>query len=830
MSEPQRSRYIGWDPGKQPVKSNERRQRDLYNGSVSHVEHQSQTISAQRPAFVAAAARMAAANAKKPGSGATQGPPASPSKPTAAQERSKAAKSNHARFNSISATAAAALSVRAANSSSQKSLAKTGAATAVTKRSAAEESKANGDWTPERADNRPDAGDRSGLAKNAASTALTETPTRGMRNRDGSVSSLSSVSLLFGSTAIPTVALSPAEAATSAAAATAIMRSRQPSVLSDLDYESIFTDRERDEASHAAQLAAPSSLGIFSEIEVGVPTTDLSPPQSARSLELKDKQHAAQPKKVLTAQASAAARASTLRPIQVAPREPLSSKFVSSLSASLKSQNETKNKENEAMRAESQRQRNLAIEQTAARLSATRELEMHDAASASSAGTDGPSQSARSALAAAVRATPLAETEVIRIQQVVAARSRRKKRFKPSGQWSGGGITQPQRTNPANDRPQLLSRWSQSTAPRNEASPSETTLSSYTSDGPPSPTKKNGFFSRMFRKSANTPETSLMTLEATPSPVLTPPVPKKHLKQTMRDGHVSKKKIFNEEKPWKHHLEAHVISEKERKRYEKVWAANKGGHVPLLASIVEATSERNGLLPPGLGELEGYRSSQSLLSTASGNTQATSQTGIQGGTQAGTGTQAAPHLGSQPIPTPAVPPAHAAANLATNNVSMALSPVASSLGVMNRQSFDGRSIQSVDTLEQYERQQLEDIHGYVVAQLWRRSHLSDDVLCQVWDLVDNNQDGTLDRSSFVVGMWLVDQCLYGRKLPTKVDDAIWKSVGHLQVKIRVKNPRKKLLRVKYLRHRKRASAATAIDPYLSLPYSTEPTRNLPSEA
>lgn len=814
MSEPQRSRYIGWDPGKQPVKSNERKLRDLYNGSVSHVEHQSRTISAQRPAFVAAAARVAAANAKKTGSEAPQRPLSSSQKPGVPQDANRAQKSNHARFNSISATAAAASSVRAANRLSQKPLAKTSSVTVNNKRAVTEDMKNKKQEPVESADSL-DADDQSGLAKTAASTALTDTPTKSTRPRDGSVSTLSTVSLLFGSAGAPTVALTPAEAATSAAAATALKRSRQSSILTDLDYDTSFTEREREEASHAAQLAAPSSLGVFSETEVGIPTNEASPPCRTGSVDRIEQELPEKPKKVLTAQASAAARASLLRPIEVVPREPLSSKFVSSLSASLKSQVDNKNKETDMKAAETQRQRNLAIEQTAARLSATRDLDLHEAGSASSVQTDGPSQSARSALAAAVKATPFAETEVIRIQEVVAARSRRKKRFRPSGQWSGGGIAQPQRANTQNDRPQLVQRWSTMTASRHETPVSEPVSSTSTSDDAASPSKKNGFFSRMFRKSPSKSEVSLMTIEATPSPVIAATIPKKHLKQTMRDGHISKKKIFNEEKPWKHHLEAHVISEKERKRYEKVWAANKGSHVPLLATIVEAVGERNGLLPAGLGELEGYKSSQSLLSTASASTQPVTQPGN--------------HTVAQPIPTPGLAPAHAAANLATNNVAIALSPVPSSFGVVNRQSFDGRSIQSIDTLEQYERQQLEDIHGYVVAQLWRRSHLSDDVLSQVWDLVDNNQDGTLDRSSFVVGMWLVDQCLYGRKLPTKVDDAIWKSVGHLQVKIRVKSPRKKLLRVKYLRHRKRASAATAVDPYLSLSYSAESPRNTASD-
>lgn len=77
------------------------------------------------------------------------------------------------------------------------------------------------------------------------------------------------------------------------------------------------------------------------------------------------------------------------------------------------------------------------------------------------------------------------------------------------------------------------------------------------------------------------------------------------------------------------------------------------------------------------------------------------------------------------------------------------------------------------------------IHGYVVRELWRRSRVPDGTLSQIWDLVDRNHDGTLDRESFLVGIWLVDQCLYGRKLPHKIDDAIWKSVSRLGVTVEI---------------------------------------------
>ena len=67
----------------------------------------------------------------------------------------------------------------------------------------------------------------------------------------------------------------------------------------------------------------------------------------------------------------------------------------------------------------------------------------------------------------------------------------------------------------------------------------------------------------------------------------------------------------------------------------------------------------------------------------------------------------------------------------------------------------------------------------VVRELWKRSRLPDDVLEEVWDLVDNQGIGRLERDEFVVGMFLIDQRLKGNKLPFKVSDSIWSSVRRL---------------------------------------------------
>lgn len=73
----------------------------------------------------------------------------------------------------------------------------------------------------------------------------------------------------------------------------------------------------------------------------------------------------------------------------------------------------------------------------------------------------------------------------------------------------------------------------------------------------------------------------------------------------------------------------------------------------------------------------------------------------------------------------------------------------------------------------------------VVRDVWNRSRLHPDVLEEVWELVDRGKRGSLAKEEFVVGMWLVDQRLKGRKLPIRVRESVWKSVGLLgDIKVR----------------------------------------------
>lgn len=67
------------------------------------------------------------------------------------------------------------------------------------------------------------------------------------------------------------------------------------------------------------------------------------------------------------------------------------------------------------------------------------------------------------------------------------------------------------------------------------------------------------------------------------------------------------------------------------------------------------------------------------------------------------------------------------------------------------------------------------VSGLVVRDIWSRSRLPAHVLEEIWELVDTEGVGRLSREAFVVGVWLVDQRLKGRKLPVKVGESVWHS-------------------------------------------------------
>ncbi|KAL7895167.1 hypothetical protein HDV63DRAFT_381978 [Trichoderma sp. SZMC 28014] len=74
------------------------------------------------------------------------------------------------------------------------------------------------------------------------------------------------------------------------------------------------------------------------------------------------------------------------------------------------------------------------------------------------------------------------------------------------------------------------------------------------------------------------------------------------------------------------------------------------------------------------------------------------------------------------------------------------------------------------------------VANVVVREVWRRSRLPLDELAEIYDLVDRTRMGMLSRAEFVVGTWLVDQRLKGRKVPARVTDSVWGSANGVTVK------------------------------------------------
>jgi hypothetical protein len=76
----------------------------------------------------------------------------------------------------------------------------------------------------------------------------------------------------------------------------------------------------------------------------------------------------------------------------------------------------------------------------------------------------------------------------------------------------------------------------------------------------------------------------------------------------------------------------------------------------------------------------------------------------------------------------------------------------------------------------------------VVHDLWMRSRLPRSELETIWNLVIASEPGkppppaqnSLNKEQFVVGLWLIDQRLKGRKLPIRVSETVWASVKGLQ--------------------------------------------------
>lgn len=219
-------------------------------------------------------------------------------------------------------------------------------------------------------------------------------------------------------------------------------------------------------------------------------------------------------------------------------------------------------------------------------------------------------------------------------------------------------------------------------------------------------------------------QTNANEVEETPPPEnprsgISPVVANPHiaLKTTMRKA--KKKKAFDENKPWKNHESLDGILESERKRYEGVWASNKGLYMDKVVTRLVGVDYNKDYG----GESELRKNFDPLLLAAKLSTAAE----------------------------------EAASENTENHI------------------IERHNLKHADPHEL--------IHGLVVKQIWERSGLPPETLSQIWDLVDFRKDGTLNKIEFLVGMWLVDQCLYGRKLPKKVEELVWSSLGNIGINV-----------------------------------------------
>lgn len=275
------------------------------------------------------------------------------------------------------------------------------------------------------------------------------------------------------------------------------------------------------------------------------------------------------------------------------------------------------------------------------------------------------------------------------------------------------------------------------------------------------------------------------------------------IKTTMRTQ--QRKRSFNEDKPWKHHVDAVKLTDSERKRYEGMWAANRGSHIPYLFpeevddsedeedeeddededehemdEEFESDADDDTEYGDGESDLDSIADDE-LLRSGTDSDQKSSVPGSSGESKASTALDVSDQSTIDGSKTAAIP--SAATTIAAPRPSLEAKHTSSSTAVMAATAARGL----ID-----ENDPMQSIHGFVVRDLWRRSRLSEDTLSRIWDLVDRRHDGCLDREGFLVGMWLVDQCLYGRKLPPKIDDTLWSSVGRLNVRIKIRRRKEEL--------------------------------------
>ncbi|KAI5948956.1 IRS4 [Candida theae] len=227
-------------------------------------------------------------------------------------------------------------------------------------------------------------------------------------------------------------------------------------------------------------------------------------------------------------------------------------------------------------------------------------------------------------------------------------------------------------------------------------------------------------------------------------------------KTTMRKTNKRKdrKTKFDELKPWKTHEELNFPTEQERKRYEGVWVSNKGLYMNLVVTKLTGVDS---------SETRVQQHDDSMKAALISTNDIQPDKGEENGSNRksnGTGTGAGAGAGAGGTSHESEEPPISKAEEATNKL---------------------HSLKNADV------NQL--ILGAVVKRIWNRSRLPSDVLEQIWNLVDFRRDGSLNKNEFLVGMWLVDQCLYGRKLPKKIEPVVWDSLGGIGVNVNLNSRR-----------------------------------------
>lgn len=236
--------------------------------------------------------------------------------------------------------------------------------------------------------------------------------------------------------------------------------------------------------------------------------------------------------------------------------------------------------------------------------------------------------------------------------------------------------------------------------------------------------------------------------------------------------------IFDEDKPWKSHNEIEFLNQRERKRYEGVWVTNRYQYLKLLPwwdelmndSIPNSPIDDNDIVNDGeepkiIISKEKNKNTIDIEKdkniTPPSNSSKFSDSHLH--SHSHTSEKIFKKL-SRPVPK------HLLHDINKDIDKKEQSPP---LSKDNKTKSNKKLKYKVNYPIDLPEEGL--ILNLVVFEIWKRSYLNNELLCQIYNMVDTRKDGTLTRQSFLVGMWLVDQCLYGRKLPKELNKNVWLS-------------------------------------------------------